>query len=112
MSPRQAGTDWSSFDVVSLWGKFGGLHACGATFPYIPTIVASIRAGFLGLVECRWTQEENKRGADHSGSSFDSFLREEVEAVAIKRLVAWQLKTAMRKQQKKKEAMANLLRRD
>jgi hypothetical protein len=79
--------------------------------------VASIRAGFLGLVECRWTQEENKRGADHSGSSFDSFLeeeeiREEVEAVAIKRLAAWQLKTAMRKQQKKKEAMANLLRRD
>ena len=70
-------------------------------------------------MDTRRKQEENKkkRGADHSGSSFDSFLeeeeiREEVEAVAIKRLVAWQLKTAMRKQQKTKEAMANLLRRD
>ena len=33
---------------------------------------------------------------DHSGSSFDTFLeeegiREEVEAVAIKRVLAWQL---------------------
>ena len=46
---------------------------------------------------------------DHSGSSFDSFLeqegiREEVEAVAIKRVLAWQLKKAMRKQQKTKQA--------
>jgi hypothetical protein len=42
---------------------------------------------------------------DHSGSSFDSFLeqegiREEVEAVAIKRVLAWQLEQAMQKQQK------------
>src|SRR5260370_9466030 len=35
MSPLWAGTNRSSFAVVSLWGKFGGLHACGATFPYI-----------------------------------------------------------------------------
>jgi len=51
---------------------------------------------------------------DHSGSSFDSFLeqegiREEVEAVAIKRVLAWQLKQAMRKQQKTKLAMARQL---
>src|SRR6266487_2409330 len=51
---------------------------------------------------------------DHSGSSFDSFLeqegiREEVEAVAIKRVLAWQLEQAMRKQQKTKQAMAREL---
>ena len=48
---------------------------------------------------------------DHSGSTFDSFLREEgireeVEAVAIKRVLAWQ---AMREQQITKQAMAREL---
>jgi DNA-binding phage protein len=38
---------------------------------------------------------------DHTGSSFDSFLEEEgileeVEAVAIKRVIAWQLSEAMK----------------
>lgn len=52
--------------------------------------------------------------ADDSGSTFDSFLeqegiREEVEAVAIKRVLAWQLERAMRKQQKTKQAMARQL---
>jgi len=51
---------------------------------------------------------------DHSGSTFDSFLeeegiREEVEAVAIKRVLAWQLEQAMREQQKTKQAMAKQL---
>src|SRR6266853_4131898 len=51
---------------------------------------------------------------EHSGSSFDSFLeeegiREEVEAVAIKRVLAWQLEQAMREQQKTKRAMAKQL---
>jgi antitoxin HicB len=55
-----------------------------------------------------------RKKADHSGSSFDSFLeqegiREEVEAVAIKRVLAWQLEQAMRKQQKTKQAMAKQL---
>jgi antitoxin HicB len=50
----------------------------------------------------------------HSGSTFDSFLeaegiREEVEAVAIKRVLAWQLEQAMREQQKTKRAMAKQL---
>ena len=50
----------------------------------------------------------------HSGSTFDSFLekegtREEVEAVAIKRVLAWQLEQAMQKQQKTKQAMAKQL---
>jgi antitoxin HicB len=51
----------------------------------------------------------------HSGSTFDSFLeqegiREEVEALAIKRVLAWQLSQAMQEQQKTKEAMAKQLR--
>lgn len=52
---------------------------------------------------------------DHSGSSFDSFLeaegiREEAEAVAIKRVLAWQLEKAMKNQRKTKKAMAAQLR--
>jgi len=51
---------------------------------------------------------------DHSGSSFDRFLDEEgirgeVEAVAVKRILAWQLENAMRKQQKTKQSMAREL---
>jgi len=51
---------------------------------------------------------------DHSGSSFDRFLdadgiRGEAEAVAVKRILAWQLKNAMRKQQKTKQSMARTL---
>ncbi|HVN18147.1 MAG TPA: helix-turn-helix domain-containing protein [Dongiaceae bacterium] len=52
---------------------------------------------------------------DYSGSSFDNYLEEEgildeVEAVAIKRVLAWQLTQAMREQQKTKQEMAKLLR--
>lgn len=51
---------------------------------------------------------------EHSVSTFDSFLeqegiREEVEAVAIKRVLAWQLSRAMQQQQKTKQAMARQL---
>ena len=57
---------------------------------------------------------KNRKKTDHSGSTFDSFLdkegiREEVEAVAIKRVLAWQLKQAMREKQKTKQAMAKQL---
>jgi antitoxin HicB len=57
----------------------------------------------------------NRKRFDHSGSSFDSFLeeegiREDVEAVAIKRVLAWQLEQEMRRQQKTKQAMAKQLR--
>ena len=57
---------------------------------------------------------KNRKTMDHSGSSFDSFLeqegiREEVEAVAIKRVLAWQLEQAMQKQRKTKQAMARQL---
>ena len=51
---------------------------------------------------------------DHTGSTFDSFLdeegiREEVEAVAIKRVIAWEFKRAMRQQRKTKLEMAQEL---
>src|SRR5437667_1573833 len=59
-------------------------------------------------------EKKHRKRADHSGSSFDSFLeteaiREEVEAVAIKRVLAWQLEQEMKKQQKSKQQMAREL---
>lgn len=51
---------------------------------------------------------------EHTGSTFDSFLeeegiREEVEAVAVKRVISWQLAEAMRKKKKTKQALAREL---
>lgn len=59
--------------------------------------------------------KKNRKRTNHSGSTFDTFLeeqgiREEVEAVAIKRVLAWQLERAMQRQQKTKQAMAKELR--
>jgi len=59
------------------------------------------------------TKKKNK-GIGHTGSTFDSFLeeegiREEVEAVAVKRVLAWQLTEAMRKKKKTKQALAKEL---
>jgi antitoxin HicB len=56
-----------------------------------------------------------RKRINHSGSTFDSSLeqkgiREEIEAVAIKQLLAWQFANAMRKQQKTKQGMAKELR--
>src|SRR5438445_13461499 len=58
--------------------------------------------------------KKNRKRTDRSGSTFDSFLeaegiREDVEAVAIKRVLAWQLEQAMREQRKTKRAMAKQL---
>ena len=57
---------------------------------------------------------KKRKKTDHSGSTFDSFLeaegiREEVEAVAIKRVLAWQLEQAMQEQQKTKQVIAKQL---
>src|ERR1700682_5833034 len=65
-------------------------------------------------VGTRMKARKSHKATDHSGSSFDSFLeeegiREEVEAVAIKRILAWQLEQAMKEQQKTKQAMAKQL---
>jgi antitoxin HicB len=58
--------------------------------------------------------KEHRKRTDHSGSTLDSFLeeegiREEVEAVAIKRVLARQLERARQEQQKTKQAMAKQL---
>jgi antitoxin HicB len=58
--------------------------------------------------------KKNRKKVNHSGSTLDSFLeeegiRDEVEAVAIKRVLAWQLEQAMQKQKKTKQAMAKQL---
>jgi antitoxin HicB len=58
--------------------------------------------------------KKNHKKIDHNGSTFDSFLeeegiREDVEAVAIKRVLAWQLEQAMQEQQKTNQAMAKQL---
>jgi predicted XRE-type DNA-binding protein len=57
---------------------------------------------------------KSAKALDHSGSSFESFLeeegiREEVEAVAIKRVLAWQLLQAMQKRKLTKKSMASEL---
>src|SRR5258708_39414430 len=59
--------------------------------------------------------KKRNRAARHTGSTFDSFLeeegiREEVEAVAVKRVISWQLAEAMREKKKTKQAMAKELR--
>jgi hypothetical protein len=51
---------------------------------------------------------------NHTGATFDSFLdeegmREEVEAVAVKRVISWQLAEAMKKKKKTKQALAKEL---
>jgi len=60
-------------------------------------------------------KKKTDRKTDRSGTTFDSFLdqegiREDAEAVAIKRVLAWQLQRAMQEQQKTKQAMARQLR--
>ena len=55
-----------------------------------------------------------KKTFDHSGSSFDEFLEEEgirteVEALAAKRVLAWQIGQEMKRQRKTKRAMAQEL---
>src|ERR1700759_3846375 len=52
---------------------------------------------------------------DHSGSSFDDFLRDEsilaeAATIAIKRVIAWQLQQEMQKKRITKKAMATRLR--
>jgi len=60
-------------------------------------------------------KRKSHKVTNHTGSTFDSFLegegiREEVEAVAIKRVLAWQLEKAMKEQRKTKQGMAKQLR--
>jgi hypothetical protein len=48
---------------------------------------------------------KKRKRADHSGSTFDSFLeqegiREEVEVTAIMRVIAWQIEHAIQQEQR------------
>jgi antitoxin HicB len=59
--------------------------------------------------------KSKKRKDVHTGSTFDSFLEEEgiragVEAVAVKRVLAWQLAKAMRQEKKTKQTFAREMR--
>jgi len=59
-------------------------------------------------------KKKSSKAIDHNGSTFESFLeeegiREEVEAVAIKRVLAWQLAQAMQRRKITKKAMAREL---
>lgn len=65
--------------------------------------------------EKQMTTKSEQTKQIHSGSSFDDFLeneglQEEVDAFAVKRVLAWQLSEAMKEQQKTKKAMARELR--
>jgi antitoxin HicB len=60
-------------------------------------------------------RRRNHKTTNFDGWTFDSFLeeqgiREEVEAVAIKRVLVWQLERAMREQQKVENSIAKKLR--
>jgi DNA-binding Xre family transcriptional regulator len=60
-------------------------------------------------------KKPTRRRIDHSGSSFDEFLKadgllEEVEAVAVKRVIAWQLAKTMKARRITKKVMAARLR--
>ncbi len=62
----------------------------------------------------RLKKKRTNRRHDHTGSTFNSFLekegiREESEAVAVKRILVWQLEQAMKQQKKTKQAMARTL---
>ena len=65
---QEVGTDRRTFAVISLWGKFGGLHACAATFVYIvplPNIFLTRlfsklrlkRKDFEEILRLPWAQE-------------------------------------------------------
>src|SRR5258708_22313926 len=67
-SYQEVGTYRSTFAVISLWGKFGGLHACGDTFPHIvplPNILLTRlfsklrlkRKDFQEILRLPWAQE-------------------------------------------------------
>lgn len=60
-------------------------------------------------------REKRKRRFDHTGSTLDSLLEEEgvlaeVEATAIKRVIAWQLAAAMKSRGLSKKVLAARMR--
>ena len=65
---KKTETGRSTFAVISLWGKFGGLHTCGATFRYIVALqnifltrlfskLRLERKDFQEILRLSWAQE-------------------------------------------------------
>jgi Phage derived protein Gp49-like (DUF891) len=78
---------------------------------------AGQRIGLRAVTHAKLAQELNmaKKKNPHLGSSFDDFLKEEgiyeeVTAAAMKRLLAWQIAQAMKKQRLTKSVMAKRMR--
>lgn len=73
-----------------------------------------VRDWLKGLRKEERTGMRGSKSFDHSGSSFDSFLDEEgvlpeTEAIALKRVIAWQIQQAMAAKRLTKNAMAKRL---
>src|SRR5271157_2083264 len=99
-SPCKRSSQSERLNCARNWLRIARVHQEGP---------ADSRAGFApGARQQEQTRkghamkERPKRAAfDHRGSTFDSFLeevgiRKEVEAVAVKRVLAWQLSREMR----------------
>jgi hypothetical protein len=72
---QEAETDRNTFAVISLWGKFGGLYACAATFLYIVRLLNIFltrlfskmrlkRKDFQEIVRLPWAQEVSGSNPD------------------------------------------------
>ena len=88
---QEAETDRSTFAVISLWGKFGGLCACAATFPYIvpllnifPTRLFSRtrlkRKDFQEIVRLTWAQEVSSSNLD---APTNSLSRTDLQSIIL-----------------------------
>jgi hypothetical protein len=72
---KKTETDRSTFAVISLWGKFGGLHTCAATFRYIVPLqnifltrlfskLRLKRKDFQEILRLPWAQEASGSNPD------------------------------------------------
>jgi hypothetical protein len=72
---QEAETDRNTFAVISLWGKFGALYACAATFLYIVPLLNTFltrlfsktrlkRKDFLKILRLPWAQEVSGSNPD------------------------------------------------
>ena len=109
---QAAGTDQSIFAVISLWGKFGGLHTCAATFSYIvplPNIFLTClfsklrlkRKDFQEILCLPWAQEV-------SGSNQDTPTKTS-RVFSLAYLMLSSLKTSLWKSPRQEVRFANRL---
>jgi hypothetical protein len=80
---KKTGTDRTTFAVISLWGKFGGLQTCAATFRYILPLqnifltrlfskLRLKRKDFQKIVRLPWAQEASDSNPDAPTKSFST----------------------------------------